>query len=173
MVRGKAQLTGAAGQFHVARELALRGINAALTIGNAPSVDVIASSSDGSRALSFQVKTSRSAYRAKRYGHEGFEWDVGASVIGKHSETFWYAFVDLREEDGICSPRTYLVPSRWVAEFVKPDWSRYMYFLPSSASDLTAERWDLVLGYMAGEPEAILWATSWPESRLVKWGESA
>lgn len=172
MARGRAQFTGAAGQFYVAYELAAREINAAITLGSAPGVDVFASSSDGSRSLAFQVKTSRSAYRAKRYGHEGFEWDVGASVIGKHSETFWYAFVDLQELNGVCSPRAYLVPSRWVAEFVKPGWSRYMYFLPSSVSDLTAERWDLVSGYLAGEPEAAYWATSWPEARLVKWGES-
>ena len=173
MAQGKAQFTGAAGQYYLAYGLAVRQVNASLTLGNAPSVDVLASSSDGSRSLAFQVKTSRSAHRAKRYGVEGFEWDVGAGVIGKHRESFLYAFIDLQEAEGKWSPRVFFVPSRWVAEFVKPDWSRYMYFLPSSAEDLAAERWDLISGYLAGEPEAIQWATSWPESRLTKWGETA
>src|SRR5207247_3894884 len=110
--------------------LAVREVNASLTLGNAPSVDVLASSSDGKHMLSFQVKTARNAYCQNRYGHEGFEWDVGAGVIGKYREAFWYALVDLREQNDAWNPTLFFVPSRWVAEFVKPDWSRFRYFLP-------------------------------------------
>jgi hypothetical protein len=98
MAQGKHQFVGAAGQFYVAYSLAVRCINASLTLGNAPSVDILASSADGSRTLALQVKTSRNAYRGRRYGKEGcHEWDVGVSVIGKQSPSFWYALVDLRE----------------------------------------------------------------------------
>ena len=97
MAIGKSQFVGTAGQFHVAYGLSVREINAAITLGNAPSVDLMASSADGKRTLSIQVKTSRNAYRRKRYGNEGYEWAVNRGVIGKHHESFWYAFVNLRE----------------------------------------------------------------------------
>lgn len=116
MSRGRAQFVGAAGQFYLAYGLALREINASLTLGNAPSVDVLASSHDGRYVLPFQVKTSRNAYRRNRYGREGFEWYVNADVIGKHRESFWYAFVDLQEQDKTWKPRIFFIPSRWVAE---------------------------------------------------------
>jgi len=170
MAKGQSQFVGTAGQFYLGYGLSSHYINASITIGNAPSVDVIASSDDGRYSLSFQVKTSRNAYRHKRYGHEGYEWDVGSSVIGKYNESFWYAFIDLQETDDKWNPNIFFVPSRWVAEFVKPDWSRYMYFLPSSVQDITLNRWDLVKGYLSGEKSAIEWANEWPENKLVKWG---
>ena len=170
MAVGKSQFVGAAGQYYLSYGLAVREINASLTLGNAPSVDVLASSSDGRHVLSFQVKTSRNAYRRNRYGSEGYEWDVGSGVIGKHRESFWYAFVDLQEHEHGWNPRIFFVPSRWVAEFVKPDWTRSMYFLPITAQELTLERWDMVRGYLSGEENARVWANDWPEDKLVKWG---
>lgn len=170
MAAGKSQFVGAAGQFFVAYGLSVREINVAVTPGNAPGVDVMASSADGKRAVAIQVKTSRNAYRKNRYGREGYEWDVSKSVIGNHSESFWYAFVNLQEQDGAWSPDVFFVPSRWVAEFVKPDWSRFMYFLPTTARDLTLNRWDIFENYLEADHEAISWANSWPEELLVKWG---
>lgn len=170
MTTGKSQLIGSAGQFYVAYGLSARGINAAITLGNAPSVDLMASSSDGKRTISIQVKTSRNAYRRNRYGHEGFEWNVDKSVIGKYHESFWYALVDLNETNENYKPIIFFVPSVWVANFVKPDWSRFMYFLPKAVEDLTLERWDVLSGYLEGSSDAIKWANDWPEGRLVKWG---
>jgi len=170
VAQGRSQFVGAAGQYYLAYGLAVRQINASVTVGNAPSVDVVASSSDGKRSLAFQVKTSRSAHRAKHYGREGFEWDVGASVIGKHSEQLWYALIDLRESNGVFAPRVFFVPSRRVAEFVKQDFTRYVYFLPVTAKEITEERWNLVTGYLNGEISAINWANDWPEHLLCKWG---
>jgi hypothetical protein len=133
----------------------------------------MASSSDGKRTISIQVKTSRNAYRRKRYGHEGYEWDVNKGVIGKHDVSFWYAFVDLQESEKSWNPKVFFVPSLWVAKFVKPDWSRFMYFLPKTVEDITLERWDFLTGYLMGEHDAIEWAESWPEDKLVKWGTSS
>ena len=172
-VRGRAQFVGAAGQYYLAYSLAVRGINTSLTLGNAPSVDVLVSAADGLTSLSIQVKTSRNAYRRQRYGLEGFEWDAGASVIGKHSGSFWYAFVDLREEPKGWNPRVFFVPSRWVAEFVKPDFSRHLYFLPVTAQKLTEERWDLVKAYLANNDEAKEWAVAWPKELLCQWGKTS
>jgi hypothetical protein len=140
MAKGRSQLVGAAGQFYLSYGLAVREINASPTLGNAPSVDVLACSPDGRHSLSFQVKTSRNAYRPNCYGDEGYLWDVGAGVIGQYRESFWYAFIDLQEhQEGSTehkkgwTPVVFFVPSRWVAEFVKPDFTRFMYFLPTKA----------------------------------------
>jgi len=178
MATGRSQFVGTAGQFYLAYGLSIRNINASIMLGNAPSVDIIASSDDGRRSLSIQVKTSRNAYRNKRYGHAGFEWDVGASVIGKYSESFWYALIDLQEKkNNICDPKVFFVPSKWVADFVKPTFSRKIYFLASKTDlqlvkDLTLNRWDLVKNYLNGDKEAIDWANNYPEDMLVKWGRT-
>jgi len=79
----------------------------------------------------------------------------------------------LQENEGGWTPEVFFVPSRWVAEFVKPGWSRYMYFLPTTAKGLTLDRWDLVKGYLAGEKAAVDWANNWPEDKLVKWGTAS
>jgi hypothetical protein len=170
MARGRDQFVGAAGQSYVAYALALRQINASLTLGNGPSVDVLVSSHDGRRTLALQVKTTRNAYRRNRYGREGCEWRVGAAVIGNHAESFWYALVDLRESPNAWNPRVFFVPSRWVAEFVKPDWDLFLYFLPTTGHKVSEERWDLVQGYLSEQPDAIAWANDWPGHLLCKWG---
>ena len=170
MATGHSQFIGAAGQFYLGYSISSHFINASITIGNAPSVDLIASSGDGRYSLSFQVKTSPNAYRHSHYKREGYEWHVSSSVIGKHSESFWYAFIDLQETDDTWNPNIFFVPSRWVSEFVKPDWSPYLYFLPIEVKDLTLNRWDLVEGYLKGNQFAIDWANNWPEEKLAKWG---
>ena len=177
MATGKSQFIGAAGQFYVAYKLSQHNINASITIGNAPSVDIIASSDDGRYSLSFQVKTSRNAYRNKKWHcGPGYEWSVGASVIGKYKESFWYALIDLQENNGIWNPKVFFVPSEWVAKFVKPEFSMHNYYLSSKTNNLeaiekkTLERWDLVKAYLKGDQMAIDWANNWPENELARWG---
>ena len=97
----------------------------------------------------------------------------GRIRFGKHSQSLWYAFIDLRKDSNECDPRVFFVPSRWVAEFVKPDFSRFVYFLPTTAQDLTLERWDLVQGFLSGDKSAIDWANDWPQEKLVKWGTAS
>jgi len=163
--RGRNQFVSAAGQFYLAYALAIRQINASLTLGNAPSVDVLACSHDGHRSLTFQVKTSRNAYRRnhRRQG-EGYLWHLGAGVIGHSSPSFWYALVDLQEREGPqgqnWNPRIFFVPSRWVAEHVQPEWTMHMYFLPEAARQFTEERWGLVQAYLAEDDKAEGWANS-------------
>ena len=171
MAIGKSQFVGAAGQYYVSYGLAVREIHASLTVGNAPSVDILAANASGQRSLSIQVKTSRNSFRNNRYGREGHEWDTGASVIGKCHENLWYAFVDLREDGSSWNPEVFFAPSFWVGQFVKEDFSRKMYFLPSTANDISKERWDFVSGYLDGDSQVSKWATTWPEEKLVRWGQ--
>lgn len=171
MAATNSQFTSASGQFYVAHQLTARGIHASITVGNAPHVDIIAASADGSGAISIQVKTSRNAYRRNRYGREGHEWDVGAASVGTSHESLWYAFVDLRSSETGIDPEVFIVPSLWVGDFVKPNFSRKMYFLPSTADPLSRERWDLIESYLAGDEETRGFANTWPEDKLVRWGE--
>jgi hypothetical protein len=173
MAIGRSQFIGAAGQYFVSYGLAVREIHASLTVGNAPSVDILAASAHGEKSLSIQVKTSRNSYRGCRYGREGNEWDVGGSVIGKCHENLWYALVNLKESESGWNPEVFFVPSFWVGQFVKADFSRKMYFLPTTAHDITKDRWDLVSRYLGGDPEVARWATTWPEDKLVRWGNPA
>jgi hypothetical protein len=128
-MRGRSQFIGSAGQYYVAYCLTVRGFHAAITLGDVPDVDVVVANTDGSRLLSIQVKTSRWAYRSKRYGYELREWDVGGSAVGRYSPNLWYAFVDLQESDPGCNPLVFVVPSLWVSNFVKAEWGRKMYML--------------------------------------------
>lgn len=167
MAQGWAQFIGNAGQYYVAYALSARGYHAAITKGNAPNVDILVSSADGGKLISLQVKTSRNAHRAKRYGHEVYEWDVGSSAIGRSGVNIWYAFVDLRESETDYLPQVFLVPSLWVSEFVKPDHSRKMYLLKAPAAELCRGKWDFIGKYFAGDPDVLQWATTHPDS--AKW----
>ena len=56
--------------------------------------------------------------------------------------------------------KVFCVPSLWVGNFVKSDWSRFMYFLPKTVEDITLERWDILQGYLANDKYAIKWGAS-------------
>lgn len=164
----KSQFIGLTGQYYVCYCLAARGFHASLTIGNSPNVDVLVASNSGDKTLSVQVKTSRNAYRRTRYKNSDVhEWDVGRSAIGRSSKNLWYAFVDLQENlTKAYSPIVYLVPSSWVASFVKEEHSRKMFLLKSSASELCKEKWDNIQKYFNEDADIIDWLTNVPLEAL-------
>ncbi len=51
----ESQLVGVAGEYLVAGELSLRGHIASITLRNSRGIDIIASSSDGSKSLTIRV----------------------------------------------------------------------------------------------------------------------
>jgi hypothetical protein len=171
MTKARAQFVGATGQYYVAYELSSRNIIANITIGNAPGVDILATDLAGLNSIAIQVKTSRNAWRNNRYGSAGCEWDVNASAVGRQSVNLWYAFVDLQENQDGYAPRTFIVPSKWVAEFVLPGWSRNIFFLPQAAHSLTLNKWNLINGALENDEATILFASEWSTS-LVRWGKN-
>lgn len=54
----EATLVGVAGEYLVAGELSLRGYIASITLRNSRGIDIIISSSDGTKSASIQVKTN-------------------------------------------------------------------------------------------------------------------
>ena len=162
MAKGRSQFVGTAGEYYVAYCLAVRNYHASITMGNAPNIDILVSSADGIKQNALQVKTSRNAFRNKRYWHQIWEWDVGVSAINRKCENLWYAFVNLQETEDRWSPEVFIVPSLWVSSYVKPEHSRKMYFLMGTAKELTHERWDLIEKYLNKKKEAVDWATTNP-----------
>jgi hypothetical protein len=166
MANGKSQFYGLAGQYYVAYCLAIRHLHAAITMGNAPHVDILVASPDGSGSLSLQVKARWSGCRCKWYGHEVWQWDVGAGAVGLHSPTLWYAFVEFENQVDV-RPTVFLVPSLWVADTIRADWTRMIYPLKIECEKLCKERWDLIPKFLAGDPDALAWATTMPpEAKL-------
>jgi hypothetical protein len=173
MLSGRSQFVGVAGQHFVAYALSVRGIHAAITLGNVPAVDIAIARHDGAIGLSIQVKTSRWAYRPNRYKKELCEWDVGASAVGRWSDSLWYTFVDLQEEERAngeltWNPRVFVVPSLWVGSFVKEEWSRKRYMLPKDAWPQCLERWDRVSAFFSGDPDTASWCKTVPPE-AVDW----
>ena len=81
MAKRSGILIGTAGVYHVASQLAQQGFHAAVTFGNAPSVDILVGQPEGAATLSLQVKTSHWALRTRGRGQNKqphhYEWDVG------------------------------------------------------------------------------------------------
>jgi hypothetical protein len=143
------------------RRLSKSGVQVGL--GNVPDVDLIVAKPDGSAALSLQVKTSRGAYRHKRYGKELCEWHVGEAAVNRFSDSLWYAFVDLQESDvPSWNPRVFLVPSLWVGKFLKDDWELKLYMLPIEAWPQCLERWDRINAFFNDETETLKWCRNIP-----------
>jgi len=113
-------LTGTAGAYFVASRLALFGYHAALTHGNAPTVDILVGHIHGNSAVSIQVKTTISALRTRgRHPNkvpDHYEWDVGQKSGTKKAANLFFAFVDLKGGDESSLPDVYVVPSEVIYE---------------------------------------------------------
>ena len=83
-------LVGTAGEYYVCAELCRRGYLALLTPKNNPLFDVVATSQDGSRSVSIQVKT-----RSMR-NKQG--WKLGADMAADtHAKGLFVVLVNLHE----------------------------------------------------------------------------
>lgn len=127
-------LTGTAGVYHVASELAARGLHAAVTYGNAPSVDILVGLIDGSTSLSLQVKTSHWALRTRGRGEnkkpDHYEWDVGQKSAMQHRSDLFFAFVDLKTGSGEL-PDVFIIPSKSVYDWFQGVITKYFGGDPS------------------------------------------
>lgn len=120
----KTQLLGVSGEYYVAHILTRNGIQAALLQHGARDIDILASSDDGARSVSIQVKTAAYPCHNKWYNMgAGRLWQIGS--IPELSKNKWYAFLDFSED----KPKYVFVPSNWVAEFSRESDSRKVFYL--------------------------------------------
>jgi len=98
-------MSGIAGEYLVAAELTRRGYIASLTQRNTHGIDILASSSDGTRQVAIQVKCDQTA---------GEEWMLSSKADLLSTPTLFYVFVRLHDGG---TPEFFVVPSSVVAEF--------------------------------------------------------
>jgi len=153
MPRIPSTLTGAAGEHFVACRLSALGYPTALTRGGSPTVDLMVGSKTGQATISIQVKTSNWAWRGfkRKSERNHWEWDVGRKGLELVSNNILYAFVDMRWNDqSFALPDVFIVPSSVVADFLKPDWSRFMFWIMQNDKSNYHERWDFITNILEG-----------------------
>jgi hypothetical protein len=145
MAKRATALTAAAGEHYVAYKLSNLGYPVALTRGGSPTVDLMVGDLSGNAAVSIQVKTSNFAWRAYKKNPEKnhWIWDVGGKAIKLTGENIVYAFVDLKGDFNL-TPDVFIVPSKSVADYVKPEHTRYMFPLSTEHGNLHRNNWELI-----------------------------
>jgi len=157
MTKRPAALTGTAGVYYVAYQLAARTFHAAVTHGNAPTVDILVALLDGAATLSLQVKTSSWARRtpktkrAKRPDH--YEWDIGQRSATLCRPDLFFALVDLKSRSGQ-PPDVFIIPSEVIfAAFNRPYFKsgkprRWMYHPKAEEIECFKNDWDRLRTYL-------------------------
>ena len=119
-VKNTRSLVGIAGAHFVAAELSQQGYIATVTSRNTEGIDVLASSSDGSKTVSIQVKTSGPEQR-KNFSRSWILQKIHENIL---SDNLFYIFVDLRL--GNEKPDFYIVPSEVVAKYIRESHANWL-----------------------------------------------
>lgn len=107
MKLGKAGV-GAAGTYHVAAQLAQRGWDTSLTIGNTPRTDLLAQHSAHRRLIAVQCKTSS--------GSQDFVLSAACESPSPPGQDEWFVLTTLRAPDA--RPEFYVVPRDVIAAYI-------------------------------------------------------
>lgn len=116
-----------AGEFAVLAQLALRGIDANLTLGNTKSVDIIASDPNTGKMFKLEVKTSYNSKPtiSKLFGSgRTLNWVMADKHETITDPNLFYCFVNIEKEAN--SFRFYIVTSGIVARYVR---EQHQYWL--------------------------------------------
>lgn len=109
-----------AGEFAVLSQLALRGFDANMTLGNTKSVDILISEPRTGNMYKLEVKTHyrQTPSHSKMFGHS-----LGWMMFEKHetiiNKNLYYCFVNIGYETH--NFRFFIVPSVIVAQYVKEE----------------------------------------------------
>src|SRR5262245_6505277 len=106
---------GAAGEHFVAYRLSCVNFPVALTRGGSQSIYLMVGDVAGPATVSIQVKTATNAWRHFKSKPEKnrWEWDVGPRAATLCGDAIFYAFVNLKHDQG--EPAVFIVPSTVVA----------------------------------------------------------
>jgi hypothetical protein len=113
-----------AGEFATLSQLALRGYDANMTLGNTKGVDILASDPDSDRMFRIEVKTSgyrtrkgMASSRSRLFGH-CFTWIMSMKHETLVDPKLFYCFVNIEGVDAT-EFRFFIVPSDVVAAYVR------------------------------------------------------
>ena len=157
-----------AGEFAALSQLALRGYDANLTLGNTKSVDILVSDPESGRMFRLEVKTSSyrsvsgSAGRRSKFFGYNFEWLLNKKNEDVIDASLFYCFVNIDGDEGT-SFRFFIVPSELVAEYVK---AQHALWLSKDAKrrDSAMRIFRLALeedGYPLPTPSAARYENNW------------
>lgn len=109
-----------AGEFAVLSQLALRGLDANMTLGRTKGVDILVSSQETGNMYRLEVKTNHASTRSKFSKSKLFGYTMGWMMNEKHEtmrdERLWYCFVNIEKEHN--QFRFFIIPSSKVADYV-------------------------------------------------------
>jgi hypothetical protein len=144
------KLVGAAGEHYVAYVLSCFDYICALVREGSPTIDLLASNIDGSKTISIQVKTSKSAKRKRGRGDNRklhhLEFTLGKKAIQNSASNFIFCFVDLRGINPSNTPDVYVIPSEVIKnhyedkDLSKIKWLRLHWTIEKM--DLFKNNWD-------------------------------
>jgi len=116
-----------AGEFYVLAQLFARGFMAALTYGNAKSLDIFVAAKSG-RVFKLEVKTAgkdKTQGSDKSQFGENYEWkNMAKKHESKKDKDLYYCFVMLRKLEEL--PRFFIVKSETVAKYVRWEHKYYL-----------------------------------------------
>jgi len=164
MTKRSGILTGTAGVYFVASQLATKGLHAAVTFGNAPCVDILVGLPDGEATLSLQVKTSYWALRTRGRGKnkhpDHYEWDVGERSANVNQLDLFFAFVDLKGARTEL-PDVFIIPSERIFKafdnpYFKSDVKRRWRWHPKVDSLLQYKNnWKMLEDYLTKRAQSV------------------
>ena len=114
---------GVAGEYFVAAELSLRGYIASVTLRNTRGVDIIASTREGTKSVSIQVKTNNNG---------STQWLLSEKSESFQSSIHFYVFVSMKDLSK--HPEYFVVPSEVVAKKIKKDHLEWLNGTPRKGS---------------------------------------
>ena len=114
MAKSETTTIGACGEHYVSAYLSGFGLLVALPRAGIPGSDLFVAAVSGGRPIRVQVKTGTQAKRNTKWAPgEIYLWSTSCSVIERHDENLWYAYVWLNgwPEEGKNLPEVFFVPS--------------------------------------------------------------
>jgi len=161
MAKQSGILIGTAGVYFVASQLAVQGLHAAVTFGNAPHVDILVGLTNGAATLSLQVKTSYRALRTRGRGEskhpDHYEWDVGERSAKLNQVDLFFAFVDLKTRSGEL-PDVFVIPSQVVFRYFEPYFktglSRWRYHPKVDSILQYKNNWKVLEDYLSSKDKS-------------------
>lgn len=107
-----------AGEFAVLSQLALRGFDANLTLGNTKSVDILLSHQETRKMYKLEVKThyDSNSYKSADFGYVESHWRMSDKHEKIDDPTLFYCFVSIAHSTH--SFDFYIIPSAVVAKFI-------------------------------------------------------
>lgn len=119
-----------AGEFAVLSQLALRGQDASMTLGNTKGVDILISDPVTGRMLKLEVKTHRreirdTGVRSKTFGKFLSNW-IMSEQHGKYNKkkdaNLFYCFVSIAAK---AKPRFFIIPAVVVARYIRNEFALF------------------------------------------------